>query len=443
MNKNIDFCSDLRYNFQEMKICLRKEEIAVDIINKTAHRLMNVLLKTTAAVPYTAPAKPIKIDKSEFRTDYPFVFVSGFWSWGPYKKGYETLPYWGFFNCDNYCKSFTQSGIRTESADVSPMGSAWDRACELYAQLTGTRVDYGRAHSEKFSHSRYGEDYTGRGILEKWDEKNKINIICHSFGGPTSALFASLLEYGSDEEKAATADGTLSPLFEGGKGSYIHSITGIAGAYNGTTLIVARQAIADCLELVRSKTLLPSVNPAFIALSKIASAFEKITGGDTPDPDTGLYDMVPDNSVELNKTIRTVDSVYYFTVPVCTSKPSADGKRQIPDFKVTDPFFALLVPFLGLINQTTPGGLELRDAWQMNDGLVNTVSEYGPAKEEKVFLEKDPCAALDLNDIKPGKYYVFKTFAGSHNTLCGGTIGRYPGAKDYIKNLMEFINRID
>jgi len=33
------------------------------------------------------------------------------------------------------------------AASVAPNGSAWDRACELYAQLSGTRVDYGKAHT--------------------------------------------------------------------------------------------------------------------------------------------------------------------------------------------------------------------------------------------------------------------------------------------------------
>ncbi len=33
-------------------------------------------------------------------------------------------------------------GYETYSATVGPISSAWDRACELYAQLTGTTVDF-------------------------------------------------------------------------------------------------------------------------------------------------------------------------------------------------------------------------------------------------------------------------------------------------------------
>ena len=36
-----------------------------------------------------------------------------------------------------------KKGFDCYAASVAPYGSAWDRACELYAQLSGTEVDYG------------------------------------------------------------------------------------------------------------------------------------------------------------------------------------------------------------------------------------------------------------------------------------------------------------
>ena len=38
-----------------------------------------------------------------------------------------------------------EKGYDCHAASVSPTGSAWDRACELYAQLAGKRTDYGAA----------------------------------------------------------------------------------------------------------------------------------------------------------------------------------------------------------------------------------------------------------------------------------------------------------
>ena len=51
------------------------------------------------------------------------------------------------------------AGYECYSASVGPLSSNWDRACELYAQLMGTTVDYGAAHAAKHNHSRYGRTY--------------------------------------------------------------------------------------------------------------------------------------------------------------------------------------------------------------------------------------------------------------------------------------------
>ncbi len=415
----------------------------MDKLNRAFAFGMKVLLKTAECIPYDAPAKKAEIKKETFLSGYPFVFVSGFWSWGQYKKAYKALPYWGFFTGESYIKSFTESGVPFAAADVSPMGSAWDRACELYAQLTGTVVDYGAAHAEKYHHPRFGEDYTGRALLKEWDGIHKLNIICHSFGGPTSALFATLLDGGSEEERKTTADGSISPLFTGGKGDWLHSITGIAGAYNGTTLITAKQAIEDTVVYLRKYFPLYKFDPFCKGAEKLAGFFEELTDGKTPDPDTGLFDMVPDNSVQLNKSIRAVKNVYYFTVPCCTTKASFKKNCHVPDGKVTDYFFMLLADILGRVNTTTPGGMRLGKDWQPNDGLVNTISEYGPLQEEKTFLHTCPSRKIAAYKLEKGHYYVFETYSGSHNDLCGGTIRPNKKAKDYLIGLIEMINSLE
>lgn len=416
----------------------------MDVLNRFFDISLKGLLTASRIIPYKAPSKVIYSNRGGFDTNYPFVFVLGFWSWGSYKKSsYETLPYFGFFTGENMALSMDRAGFRTAVADVSALGSAWDRACELYAQLTGTRVDYGRAHSEKFGHPRYGEDYTGRALIDKWDEENKINIICHSFGGPTSALFASLLAYGCDEEKAKTTDGTLSPLFEGGHDKLIHSVTGLAGAYNGTSLIIAKPAIDKTVEYLTDELPFGKKNPLALAGKAVGAFFDTVTAGDTPDPDTGLYDMIPENTKKLNETIKTVPGIYYFTVPVCTSKHSEKRDCEVPDMKITDYFFALTGLILGRTQTWENGGKNVDKTWQPNDGLVNTVSEYGPANAERVFTGLNPTVS-DAEKIMPekGRYYVFKTFSGSHNTLCGGTIRPCFKARYYIEDLMEMINSL-
>ena len=76
--------------------------------------------------------------------DDPVVFVHGLMGWGQRAGINAVLPYWGMTtgSLTSYLNSL---GYETYSATVGPISSAWDRACELYAQLTGTTVDYGAA----------------------------------------------------------------------------------------------------------------------------------------------------------------------------------------------------------------------------------------------------------------------------------------------------------
>ena len=73
-------------------------------------------------------------------SDLQFVFVHGLSGWGSYDKAYKKMPYWGMRGGDlmTYLRG---QGFACYAASVAPAGSAWDRACELYAQLAGTRTD--------------------------------------------------------------------------------------------------------------------------------------------------------------------------------------------------------------------------------------------------------------------------------------------------------------
>ena len=70
------------------------------------------------------------------RTPYPTVFVHGLLGWGARDALYRAVPYWGLAAGDvlgylNAC------GYDCRAASVGIISSAWDRACELYAELTG------------------------------------------------------------------------------------------------------------------------------------------------------------------------------------------------------------------------------------------------------------------------------------------------------------------
>ena len=140
---------------------------------------------------------------------------------------------------------------------MGPVSSAWDCACELYAQLTGTVTDYGAKHALEHGHDRFGRDYTGAGQYSKlmngpWDAQHPINLVGHSFGGARSRLLLELLANGSAEEQAYAKQhpetGRLSPLFEGGKADWVYSVTTLDAPSNGTTFIETSHFFTDSFE---------------------------------------------------------------------------------------------------------------------------------------------------------------------------------------------------
>ena len=168
------------------------------------------------------------------RSDLEYIFVHGLSGWGSYDKRYQRMPYWGMSGGDlmEYLRS---EGFSCYAASVAPEGSAWDRACELYAQLAGTVTDYGKAHSEQYGHERFGPVFTGRPLIPDWESGRKLVLLGHSFGGATIRLFSELLANGSAEEQAVTPPEELSPFFLGRQGERLHALVVLAAPTNGTT----------------------------------------------------------------------------------------------------------------------------------------------------------------------------------------------------------------
>ena len=80
------------------------------------------------------------------QNDYPIVLVHGFMGWGPNEMG--SYNYWG--GKRDMVQEFESQGFEVLVTNVGPISSNWDRAVELYYQIKGGQVDYGKTHSEKF-----------------------------------------------------------------------------------------------------------------------------------------------------------------------------------------------------------------------------------------------------------------------------------------------------
>ena len=67
--------------------------------------------------------------------DYPIVLVHGLFGWGGTEIA--NLNYWGGFS--SLQQMLTDADYEVYTPSIGPVASNWDRACELYAYLVGTR----------------------------------------------------------------------------------------------------------------------------------------------------------------------------------------------------------------------------------------------------------------------------------------------------------------
>lgn len=366
---------------------------------------------------------------SEDPVQYPYILVHGLGGWGPESAINETSAYWGSSTGD-LSEYLNSQGYNVQVASVGPFSSTWDRTCELYAQLTGTRVDYGEAHSKAHGHERYGRVYTAEtALVENWGgetpkgQRIKINLVGHSFGGETVRLLTSLLAYGDEAEKTTSGD-EVSGLFSGGKSDWVNSVTTLCSPHNGSTLfyVVDRGKLVNlALSLVYAVSGLASITQMgdfydfhleqFGMSASDGLSFEDmistVFGNGT---DNAAYDLSPDGAQELNGKIKLVNDVYYFSYSYLTTHESALTGNQIPDSTTLS---VLLVPatLMGRYSTNTTSEYEIDESWLPNDGLVNVVSAQYPFTEEH--------CDFDSENIVKGKWNVMPTLSGDHGTVIG------------------------
>lgn len=355
----------------------------------------------------------------EHGLNYPIVFVHGMFGWGEDVSFSKAMPYWGA-TCGSLTKALRDKGVDCCAASVGPASSAWDQACELYAQLTGTRVDYGKAHSKKYGHKRFGR--VEKPILRKWDESHKVHLVGHSFGGTCIRLLCHLLEYGAPEEIEAGDD--ASPLFTGGKGEYVASVTALCSPMGDI----------DTYAVFEEKNYIPFVKKCMAAytgtlgrspLNGKAVDFRLEQFGLTHTPgkkdalpkkqakehfkssrDNIVYDLSPRGIDAINERVRTVDSICYFSYSFNALGYSPQKQRDTIQH----------THFIGLRYSTW---LLLKYSHKMgvftgngNDGLVNVSAATHPPREKWQDYDGE-------SQPQKGVWNVLPTKNGDHGTPIG------------------------
>ena len=356
---------------------------------------------------------------------YPLIFVHGMFGWGEHEGINNYIPYWGATS-GNITEYMEELGCEAHAASVGPVSSAWDRACELYAQLTGSWVDYGKAHSERCHHKQFGRNYE-KPLIESWSAENKIHLIGHSFGGTTIRMLAHLLTHGAPEEIDESGP-NVSPLFKGGHGEWIASLTAICAPLNGTaahetvvryrlknafryaaylyTGALGRTPLNGSLVDFHLEQFGLSNTPGQKDSAPFADAVKRLDASN----DQVEYDMGPEGTKLINGRIKISPQIFYFSYPYNAVRESKSGKHILPS-NTKFPFLTLTSAWLAKDIRDHSEEPENIDKLY-NDGLVDTFSATHPHDEPHCLWE-------DAVELRPGVWNVMPITQGDHGSAIG------------------------
>lgn len=400
--------------------------------------------------------------KDRTKNEYPFVFVHGLLGWGERDDINALVPYWGLAGA-HILPFLRAGGVQCYAASVGPVSSAWDRACELYAQLAGTAVDYGIAHSAEFNHARFGIGYE-KPLFDGWSAEKKVNLIGHSFGGTTIRLFLDILADGRPEEVAAAnrAGTAVSPFFEGGRADWVHSISAIGTPHNGTTFFEANPnsaaviqslflAYARALGITKLKGVYDFQLDQFGIQKKSDESFAEavsrvIGGGRLPRADSAYGDLSVDQALAINDKIALRDNVYYFSYPGSKTIISLTSYAHRPCLGMTPALKVFSADIGGYYDKKTGGGTYIGKDWAENDGLVNTVSAKYPTRSDGKCLTESGSVGYTIRDsmclenAQSGIWNVMPTSSRDHLALIGGLMNTGTlGTKMFYKQIADNI----
>lgn len=379
---------------------------------------------------------------------YPTILVHGFLGTGADNGFYKIFRYFGSFTGD-LTKELRSRGYEVYQPSLGPFNGLWTRCCELYAYLLGGTVDYGKAHSEKYHHERYGRTYPG--VLKDWGQPGdhaKINLVGHSFGGPTVCLFSSLLEQGSEAERAATPEDELSSLFKGGQGKLLHTVTTIDGTNNGTTATdflgkIGRNAAAAAIYglgvlynstngvkfydfmnehyhlMADPQKGIPGklVNP----LSKRREIKNLVDGEENI-----MWQMSTEFSRAYAKeNYTTIPSVYYFVRRGTKTHPGILGDGT-PD-KDINPVFLFTAPIISLYRSKRLG---IDDSWAQSDGVVPILGMNAPEGQPSELITEDTA-------VQPGIWYQYPVEPGKDHENFVGMFYNHDEMNQYFDDMLR------
>ena len=371
------------------------------------------------------------------QNNYPIVLIHGFMGWGKSEMG--NYNYWG--GKKDFVKSIEDNGHMVLELSLGPVSSNWERAIEAYYQLKGGQVDYGKGHADKYNIEQkpIGKIYDP--LYPEWDANHPIHIISHSMGGQTARMLQYLLsnEFFSDEELKTKEE---SILLGNQHDNLIKSITTIATPHNGTTLT---EIVTKTIPFIQYFVGIAGVIGTdfydfdleqwgfrrnsdetwlnYINRMRMHHAWES--------KNISSWDLSLDGSKELNSILQASPDIYYFSFATTTTIKRKNSYFHDPIDK-TPILLRIRSKLIGSRIAYLDDGQKTDSLWFENDGIVNTISMYGPTTGNN---GPDPVLEFEETELLiPGQWYWMKIPEMDHYSIIGhlGNDERIRRAEEYL-----------
>ena len=349
--------------------------------------------------------------------NYPIVLVHGLFGYG--NAEVANFNYWGGFN--SLRSILTAKGYKVYTPTIGPVSSNWDRACELYAYLVGGTVDYGAAHAARNGHARYGRTFPG--VLPELSDPNsklKVHLVGHSMGGETVRMLAQLLENGDANEIAATADGSISPLFAGMSRHWIESITTLCTPHDGSQYDAKEEKIEPVVHQfvgALAAATGSNINDENLGLDfkldqwglerKPGESYENYfarvmesTIWTQHVTDLSIYDLDTDGAAVLNDYVKAQSDIYYFSVACSDTYASPVWPHYQKPYPNMNPLMVKSSTYMGQYVNYAYGHIQVTPDWWKNDGIVSVHSAIYP---NAVFSSKADAVNKTYGTASDGK----------------------------------------
>jgi len=372
-----------------------------------AYPKQRLRIRRDASTFLAANGKENKEEERAMTNNCPIVLVHGLFGYGPDEM--LGFSYWGQAK-NVHCP------LPLFEASVGPISSSHDRACELFAQIRGGQVDYGKEHSEQAGHTQTGRTYTN-GFYRDWSEKNPIHLVGHSLGGPTIRMFQYLLSQdfwgkGTNERWIKSITG-ISPVFNGAtlcywlgcsetdglvkerKGQFLGNLLKALVAIMGPTFSRVYDFDLKHWEDLGPRRREESI-PAFLKRVEISRLFDGT--------DNAAYGLSLQCLLEQNRMIATFPDTYYFSYVTEQTVIIPGFGYHVPVPIKMNWFLAQGSWYMGKKTFTKPfyPGFKNADWWE-NDGAVSSYSQMFPR------ISGDHPVAGAFSDstdsLEPGRWY--------------------------------------